>query len=146
MAKAYDRDLRLRVVAAVEAGASTAAAAERFGIGKATAGAWARLKRASGDIAPGKQGKPSRSKLDPHADFIFGLLDETIDISLAEIAARLQAERDVRVVPATIWYFFARRDWTFKKRRPTPASKRAKTSPPRAQPGSRARSTSIRNA
>jgi len=145
MAKAYDRDLRLRVVAAIEAGASTEVAARRFGIGKATAGAWARLKRATGDVAPGRQGKPARSKLDAHAAFIFGLLDEMVDISLAEIAARLKAERGVSAVPATVWYFFARRDWTYKKRRRTPASKRAKTSPPRARPGRGASSPSTRN-
>jgi transposase len=118
MAKAYDRDLRLRVVAAIEAGATTEVAAERFGVGKATAGAWARLKRATGDVAPGRQGQPPGSKLDPHADFIFGLLEEKIDISLVEIAERLESERGVRVVPATIWYFFDKRDWTFKKNRP----------------------------
>ena len=146
MARAYDRDLRLRVVAAIEAGVSTEAAATRFGIGKATAGAWARLKRATGDVAPGRQGKPARSKLDAHADFIFGLLDETVDISLAEIAARLKAERGITAVPATVWYFFARRDWTYKKRQRTRASRRAKTSPPRAQSGHGARPPSTRNA
>lgn len=146
MAKAYDRDLRLRVVAAIEAGASTDAAAERFGVGKATAGAWARLKRATGDVTPGKQGKPGRSKLDAHADFIFGLLDAAVDISLAEIAARLKVERGVSAAPATVWYFFARHDWTYKKRRRTPASRRAKTSPPRARPGPGASSPSTRNA
>jgi transposase len=145
MAKAYDRDLRLRVVAAIEAGATTEVAAERFGIGKATAGAWARLKRATGDVAPGRQGQPPGSKLDPHADFIFGLLEEKIDISLVEIAERLESERGVRVVPATIWYFFDKRDWTFKKRPPTPVSKSATTSPPLAKPGSKGKSTSIRS-
>lgn len=146
MAKAYDPDLRVRVVAAIEAGASTQAAADRFGIGKATAGAWARLKQATGDVAPGKQGKPPGSKLDPHAEFIFALLDKGVDISLVEIAARLRAERGMSVAPATIWYFFERRDWTFKKRPPTPASRNAKTSPPRAKSGSKTRSTSIRSA
>lgn len=145
MAKAYDRDLRLRVVAAIEAGATTEAAADRFGIGKATAGAWARLKRATGDVAPGRQGQPPGSKLDPHADFIFGLLDETIDMSLVEIAERLLTERGVRAVPSTVWYFFEKRDWTFKKRPPTPANKSAKTSPPHASPGSKTNSTSTRS-
>jgi transposase len=145
MAKAYDRDLRLRVVAAIEAGATTEEAAARFRIGKATAGAWARLKRATGDVTPGRQGQPPGSKLDPHADFIFGLLDEKVDISLVEIAERLQAERGVRVAPATIWYFFDKRDWTFKKRLPMPASRSAKTSPPRALRGLKIKSTSTRS-
>ena len=146
MAKAYDRDLRVRVVAAIEAGASTAAAAERFGIGKATGRGVGAAEAGQRQHCARQAGQAIALQARSACGLHFGLLDETIDISLAEIAARLQAERDVRVVPATIWYFFARRDWTFKKRRPTPASKRAKTSPPRAQPGSRARSTSIRNA
>ncbi len=146
MAKAYDRDLRVRVVAAVEAGATTEEAAARFGIGKATAGAWARLKRATGDVTPGRQGQPPGSKLDPHAEFIFALIEEKADISLAEIAERLAAERGVRAVPATVWYFFDKRDWTFKKRPPTPASRSATTSPPPAKPGSKPKSTSIQSA
>ena len=146
MAKAYDVDLRLRVVDAIEAGATTEAAAVRFDIGKATAGAWARLKRATGTVTPGRQGKPKGSKLDPHAEFILDLVAAAPDITLAEIAERLKAERGVRAVPATIWYFFDRRGITFKKRRRTPANRSAKTSPLRAEPGSKARSTSTRNA
>lgn len=146
MARAYGLDLRLRVVAAIEEGATTEAAARRFSVGKATAGAWARLKRRTGGVAPGKQGQPSRSKLDPHADFIFSLLDENVDISLAEIAAKLAVERGVSAVPATVWYFFDRRGYTFKKRLRTPPSRSAPTSPPRARRGSTARSTSTPNA
>jgi transposase len=117
MARAYDLDLRLRVVEAIEAGASTEAAAERFDIGKATAGAWARLKRATGAVTPGRQGKPKGSKLDAHGDFILGLVEAAPDITLAEIAARLIAERGVSAAPATVWYFFDRRGITFKKNR-----------------------------
>ena len=127
MARAYDRDLRVRVVDAIESGASGDAAAERFGIGKSTAGAWARLKRATGDVTPGKQGQPAGSKLDAHADFIFALVEAQADITLAEIAARLETERGMRAAPATVWYFFDRRGITFKKRRRMPASRRGRT-------------------
>jgi transposase-like protein len=87
MARAYDRDLRVRVVEAIEAGATGEAAAERFGIGKSTAGAWARLKRATGDVTPGKQGQPAGSKLDVHADFILALVEAQADLTLAEIGS-----------------------------------------------------------
>jgi transposase len=139
MARAYGMDLRERVVAAIEAGASTGEAAERYEIGKSTAGAWARLKRATGDVAPGRQGQPEGSKLDPHEDFILALVEESRDITLAEIADRLMSERGVRAVPATIWYFFDRRGITFKKRPPMRASRSAKMSPPRGKPGARDR-------
>jgi PAS domain S-box-containing protein len=88
----------------------------------ATAGAWCRLWRRTGDVRPGRQGQPEGSKLDPHADFIIGLVEEIKDIALAEIAERLAQERGVQACPATIWYFFDKRRITFKKRRRMPAS------------------------
>jgi transposase len=146
MAKAYDRDLRVRVVAAIEAGATGEAAAERFEIGKSTAGAWARLKRRTGDVTPGRQGQPSRSKLDPHADFILALLEAEADITLAEIAARLEAEHGMRAALATVWGFLNRRGITFKKRLGMPASRVGRTSPRPAKSGKRPSPHSIPNA
>jgi transposase len=55
MGKPYSMDLRERVVAAIEGGVSTPQAAVRFAIGIATAGTWARLKRATGEVRPAKQ-------------------------------------------------------------------------------------------
>jgi hypothetical protein len=67
MGKPYSMDLRERVVVAVESGMSTRAAAIRFSVGIATARTWARLKRATGEVRPAKQGKPEGSVLDAHA-------------------------------------------------------------------------------
>jgi len=110
-------DLRWRVVNAVEGGLSTRRAAKRFSVSVASAGAWVRLKRATGDVKPRKPGKPSRSKLDAHEAFIVGLIDENKDITLSEIGLRLMAEYGLRVVPSTIWYFLDKRGITFKKNR-----------------------------
>lgn len=135
MARPYEMDLRVRVVEAIEAGASTQEAAERFDIGKATAGAWARLKRATGSVAPGRLGKPKGSRLDAHEDFILALVDAHCDITLDEIAERLLAERGVRAAASTIWYFFDAREITFKKRPRTLPNKTAQTSRRRARNG-----------
>ena len=116
MGKPYSMDLRERVVMAIEGGLSTGEAAKRFLIGKATAGAWARLKRASGSVAPPKQGKPKGSVLDAHGDFIFALIDKTPDITLEEIAERLAEKRGVTVVSTAVWKFLDRHDMTHKKR------------------------------
>lgn len=126
MAGAYSMDLRRRVVEAVDEGLSTREAARRFSIGIATAGAWHRLWRRTGGVRPARQGKPSGSKLDPHEDFILGLVEEVKDISLAEIAERLAQERGTRACPATVWNFFDRRGITYKKRRHMPASSSAR--------------------
>ena len=95
MGKPYSMDLRERVVTAIEGGMSTRQAATRFLIGIATAGTWARLKRAAGTVAPARQGKPKGSVLDPHAEFIFGLIAEAPDITLEEIT---------KVVPTQKWF------------------------------------------
>jgi transposase len=115
MGKPYSLDLRERVVAALEGGLSTDQAAKRFSIGKATAGAWGRLKRSQGDVRPAKQGKPKGSVLDAHADFILGTLRQTPDLTLAEMVERLAAERDVRVVGTAVWKFLDRHGQTHKK-------------------------------
>ena len=74
-----------------------------------------------------KQGQPSRSKLDPHEAFILGLVEETPDITLAEIGERLAAECGLRVVPSTVRTFLAKRCITYKKRRRMPASSSGRT-------------------
>jgi transposase len=116
MGKPYSVDLRERVVAAIEAGASTGEAAKRFDVSKAAAGAWARLKRATGAVEPAPQGKPKGSVLDTHADFILGVLAEAPDTTLEELAGRLAEERGIKVVHTAVWKFLDRRDMTHKKR------------------------------
>ena len=126
MARAYSMDLRRRVVDAIEGGLSTREAARRFAIGIATAGAWHRLWRRTGDVRPGRQGQPKNSKLDPHEAFIVNLIEEIRDIALVEIAERLADQRGVSACPATIWYFLDKRGITYKKRRRTPVSSSAR--------------------
>ncbi|HKU54140.1 MAG TPA: transposase [Rhizomicrobium sp.] len=125
MGKPLSLDLRERVVAAIESGISTHQAAARFSVGIATAGSWARLKRATGSVKPARQGKPKGSVLDAHAGFIFGLIEERRDITLEEIAERLACERGVRVVTTAVWKFLDRHAMTHKKRLLTPASRSA---------------------
>jgi transposase len=143
MGRPYSMDLRERVIAAIDDGMSTRQAAARFSIGIATAGAWARLRRLTGEVAPATQGKPKGSVLDAHADFIMNLLKEKSDMTLKEIAERLADERSVRVVPTAVWKFLDRRDMTHKKRPLTRASKSAPMSRRRAKIGSRDKPTSI---
>lgn len=126
MGKPYSMDLRERVVGAIEGGLSTRAAAARFSIGVATAGSWARLKRATGEVRPAKQGKPKGSVLDAHADFILGMIKEVPDTTLDEMVERLREERAVTVVRTAVWKFLDRREQTHKKRLLTPASKSAR--------------------
>ena len=137
MSRAYSEDLRDRVLDAVASGSSARGAAARFGIGVATAVRWARRWRESGERRAQRQGYPKRSVLDPHEAFLFGLVDEQSDITLDEMCARLRDERGVRVARVTVWRFFDRRGWSFKKRQAMRTSRRERTSPRHGAPGSR---------
>ena len=136
MSRAYSADLRDRVIGAVAAGASARSAAARFGIGVATAVRWVRRWRDTGERAARRQGSPKRSALDAHEAYLLGLLDGPADITLEEMRACLEAERDVRVARTTIWRFFSRRGFTVKKRPGMRASKSARRSPRPGSPGS----------
>ena len=54
-----------------------------------------------------------RGWLDP----VLALVDETPDMTLAEIATHLESEHGVRVSQSTVWRFFHRRGITFNKNR-----------------------------
>jgi transposase len=135
MACALSLDLRRRVVAAIEDGLSTRAAARRFAIGISTAGSWYRQWRATGHVRPGRQGQPRRSKLDAYEAFILALVAANTDIALHEIAACLAEEHGVSAAPSTVWHFFAKRAITYKKRPRTPRSSNARTSLRSGKPG-----------
>ncbi len=143
MTRSLSADLRGRVIAAIEDGASTREAARRFQIGISTAGSWHRRYRETGEMEARKQGQPSRSKLDPHEAFILALIEEAPDITLAEIVERLAAGPGVRAAPSTVWLLLDRRGITFKKRRRTRPSSSVATSFVAAERGSRANSILI---
>ena len=145
--QAYSGDLRSRVIKAVVDGMSARQAAARFGVGVSTAIVWIRRFRASGEATARRQGKPRGSRLDAHADFILALVEaDTKDISLAEIADRLEADRGVRVGITSVWTFLDRQGLTYKKRRPTPPSNSGRTSVRRGRFGSTVSSIStLRN-
>jgi transposase len=128
MSKALSVDLRERVVAAIAAGASCRAAAERFGVGASSAIRWWSLHRQVGSVAPRPLGGDRRSRrIEAQAPLILGLLERTPDITLSEIRAEL-AEAGVPVGVATLWRFFARRRITLKKSRRPRQSNSAPTS------------------
>ncbi|MFD2404800.1 IS630 family transposase [Azorhizophilus paspali] len=123
MARAYSADLRRRVVDAAMGGLSARQAAERFDIGTATAIVWVRRFREGGSSSPA-DGKPRGLRLDPHAHYLLGLLEQTPDLTLAELAATLERERGIRVSLATVWTFLDRHGMTFKKTAPAAEQQR----------------------
>jgi transposase len=124
MARAYSQDLRERVI---DAGTSARQAAERFGIGVATAIVWVRRAR-EGERSARRQGQPKRSKLDPHREFLLALIEAEPDITIAEMRERLRSEAGLTASVGTIWTFLDRAGLTFKKRPATRPSRSAQTS------------------
>lgn len=126
MNRALSRDLRDRVVAAVEGGLSCRRAAERFGISAASAIRWRQLVLAYGTPAAKARGGDRRAaKIENHAAFILEAIEQQPDPTLAELRVML-ADRGVTTSIATLWRFFARHGITRKKR---PATRRSRTAP-----------------
>lgn len=118
-------------------GLSARQAAERFDVGTATAIVWVRRFREGGKLVARRQGKPRGLRLDPHADYLLGLLEQTPDLTLAELAATLERERGIRVSLATVWTFLDRHGMTFKKRPRMRPSSSGRTSRQPDRSGSR---------
>lgn len=62
MSKALSIDLRVRVLAAVSAGATHREAAERFGVSAASVSRWRNLQLRQGDVRPGPLGGDRNSR------------------------------------------------------------------------------------
>jgi transposase len=117
MAKALSVDLRSRVVNAVEAGASCRAAAVRFGVGVSSAIRWVARARTRGDLTPDRRGGNHRShRIDAHRDLVLEWIDAEPDLTLAEVAERLDRTVGYRPLPSVVCRFFRRHGVTRKKK------------------------------
>ena len=74
-----------------------------------------RRARASGERTARRQGQPRRSKLDPHRDFLLGLVEQTPDMTIVEMQQRVATARGIKASVGTIWTFLDRCGLTFKK-------------------------------
>ena len=120
MTKAYSEDLRERVIAAVEAGATRRAAAAQFKVSVSSAIRWVARWQADWSIAAKPRGG-SISPLEDHAAVLAGLVAEQPDLTLDEFCAVLQ-QRKIATSRVSVWRFFGRHGLSFKK---NPARQRA---------------------
>ncbi len=106
MPSALSIDLRERVVATIEAGASRRQAAKRFGVGAASAVRWHERFRQNGQIAPKPMGGDRNSqRLEAQAALILRLNEEHPLSFLRELRDRL-SERGVRASTSSLSRFF----------------------------------------
>jgi len=103
MAGSYSADLRERVLAAVEAGATPGAAARRFAVGRSTAHRWAREARVEGRRTAKRMGGGPKPRIAGEVEAaLLGLLREANHLTLAECRDRLAERTGVRVHPWTV--------------------------------------------
>jgi transposase len=127
MGQPLSMDLRVRLLAAVDAGLSCRAAAARFGVAPSTAIRWYAQRRDVGDLAAKPQGGDMRSRrVDERASDILALWEAQKDITLVELRLAL-AEMGLAVSVAGLpaWspqdHYAGRRpahDWRANRPRP----------------------------
>ncbi|SFH15303.1 Transposase [Methylobacterium gossipiicola] len=123
MPSALSVDLRERVVAAIEAGASRRQAAQCFGVGAASAILWHERFRQNGQIAPKPMGSDRNSqRLEAQAALILRPHEEHPLSFPRELRDRL-LERGVRASTSSLSRLFARHGITRKKELSTQPSR-----------------------
>jgi|SRR5215208_114459 len=116
MAKPYSSDLRVRVIVAIEEGATLEEAAERHHVSLSSVGRFLRRKRETGKVNPAKFGGYKPYALAAHEELFRKLVTAQPDITLAELRAEL-AKRKVTVGQTSIFRFLGHLNLTFKKKR-----------------------------
>ena len=116
MAKPYSNDLRARVIAAVEEGATLEEAGERHHVSLSSVGRFLRRRRQTGSVSPAKFGGYKPYALAAHEEWVRQLVTEQPDITLAELRAKL-TKRKVTVGQTSIFRFLRYLNLTFRKKR-----------------------------
>lgn len=116
MAKYLSEGLRIRVIRAVEGGMSRNAATDRFGVSIGSAVRRMAAYLESGQTAPKPRGGDRRSiRIEAQGDLLVSAIEETPDITLAELRQHLIDERGETFAISTIHDSYRRHGITFKK-------------------------------
>lgn len=111
--RAYSMDLRVRVLAACDAGDGTAEVAEAFSVSEAWVRRLKQRRREAADIGPRAPARPGPA-LAPHADRLLAVVRATPGLTAAEYRDRL----GVGVSALTVWRMLRRLGLTHKKSPP----------------------------
>jgi transposase len=130
MGKPYSDDLRARIVAAGQDGATIAEIAEQLGVSISSVVRFRRLHRETGSVSPAKFGGYKGYALAAHEELVRQLMVEQPDMTLAEIKAVLATEK-MTVGQSSISRFLHHLNLRFKKKctghRARPAGCRRRT-------------------
>ena len=115
MAKPLSEDLRTRVVAVIESGATIPETAEQCEVSISSVVRFLRLQRETGSVSAAKFGGYKDFALAAHEDLVRQLVAEQADITLAELEARL-AKKKIMVGKSSISRFLHHLKLPFKKK------------------------------
>jgi transposase len=116
MAKGYSTDLRVRVVALVEAGDSRREVGRLLDLPASTTIRWMDRWQTTGSVAAKPGTGHCRSPLEQHKRWLLDLVAAEPDLILDEIVARLASAKKLKVGRTSIWRFYDRHHITFKKK------------------------------
>ena len=134
MPKAYSDDLRVRIVRAVDGGASRRLTAAKFEVSVSFVIRLVQQWRATGSARVRGTGGRPRHRLEPHAELVDRLLAAKRDITLEELRRALVGE-GVTVSRSGVDRYLKARGLTRKKRQRMPPSRSVLMSPPPGSPG-----------
>lgn len=124
MAKLLSMDLRKRLVAAVQAGASRRAAAARFGVSVSCVVKRLGRVAATGSAVPGRRGRRlGTGKLGPVRAVLIGWVEATPDITMPELAEWLHQVHGIRATAGSLSRLLCGAGWTYKKSPGRPGSR-----------------------
>lgn len=116
MGKPYSMDLRERVREEIASGRSRRAAARRYDVSPSFAVKLADRVSRTGSVEPARQGRPpGGGKLAPYLTALLDWVDAEPDITMPELAAKLQAEKAVTAHPASLSRVLLKAGLSFKK-------------------------------
>jgi transposase len=116
--KPYSKDLRLKVLAALDRGMPRAEAAEVFGVSVPSIKRWLRLRRRTGDVSPKPAREPRARKGAALEAALPGQVRENHDATLEEHRGAFEEAHGVRVSTASVSRALKRLGLPLKKSRP----------------------------
>ncbi len=115
MGKSHSVDLRQRVVSMVASGQSRRAAARHFAISDSSAIKLLQRRERTGLITPARQGRPpGAGKLSAFRDFLVAQVEGKPDITMPELARRVDDEHGLVIPPSSLSRFLITQGYTYK--------------------------------
>lgn len=116
MGKYYSLDLRERIFAEVDGGSTRRSTAVVFGVSPSSVVRLVQRQHSTGSLAPEPQGRPQGSgKLAAHVEFLVAEVKARPDVTMPELAARLEAETGITAHPSSLSRVLCAAGFTFKK-------------------------------